>query len=171
MVPPKFPVATFAGFGVGGKTVDPDEITRLLHISPSYFFRFGEQYEGREKVGDEIRKVPRLRPTSVWHIDSRATLNSEEIEDHVAFLLSQIEPAAAEIKNLIADSTVQVQITIWQCGDFGFGLPSDTWRRLAELSKTITVTLWTEEELRNLVRIDAGKEKVSGQEKGTGPFN
>jgi hypothetical protein len=81
--------ATYAVFQLHGNDVDPNALTRVLGISPSY---------GCTKAAvSPFEGFPASDPTGVWAVSSEGKLFSTNLERHLLFLMDVLEPVRAKI--------------------------------------------------------------------------
>jgi hypothetical protein len=77
---------THATFRLLGDALDPEEVTRLLGIKPSFARRKGEKYGNPER--------PVMSRTGIWALESEKSIMSAELGSHLELLLSQLVPKA-----------------------------------------------------------------------------
>ena len=116
-------------FRVIGKDLVPDEITGLLDLRPTVAHARGEMH-----------KVPRvgIRPWSNghWSLCTEKLVASRSVEDHVRFLLDQLEVRTEEVRQILDDHRHRVSISFWweSTVEHGsFELPSSLFERLSHL--------------------------------------
>jgi hypothetical protein len=79
---PSGPVRAFATLRIVGDRFHPSEISQLLHIHPTQAYSKGERYKPGPRGGEIIGK------TGVWYLSTDKLVPSEELTDHLEFLLS-----------------------------------------------------------------------------------
>ena len=123
-------------FFLRGKNIDPDEITLLLGIKPTTKHRVGEIHG---KNQDMVWK------TGLWLLDSTAQVQSTEIEEHIIWVLDQLEPMKLQLTSIMDKSDVHIELRII------FSLFTRNWdsiinvktiERLAELKIPISISTW-----------------------------
>lgn len=82
---------TFVTFRVRGD-FDPSSLGDRLQLTPSYRWAAGEVFGHRH---------PRTRTFSGWFLETRDSVESEEIDEHLCWVLDRIEPRSNEIADLI----------------------------------------------------------------------
>ena len=136
-------------FAIRSEILKIGDITKQLGVEPTRAFEKGVEYQGREKVGHEVRAVIRRHPWGVWHFDTAAFVTGgQPPEEHARFLLGQLEPASRAIQRLMADPMFTVLLTVWYVGPGGFEFVSSTVIRLAALCQRISITSWDADEIR-----------------------
>jgi hypothetical protein len=85
-----------ATFCVYANDLDPPTITLRLGIQPTSSFKRGTPIATR-------RRTYGNHPTGGWLVESRDRVASSQLEDHLTWLLSQLNPAAAEVRELVRD--------------------------------------------------------------------
>ncbi len=94
--------------GFGSLTLDPNEITGIMGISPSHSFYHGE--ECLERIDGHMRI--RGACNGVWQLDSGDHIKSVQIEDHISWLMKFLEPKAKEVQRLMSRDGMSVSIRI-----------------------------------------------------------
>ncbi|MBI3863714.1 MAG: DUF4279 domain-containing protein [Planctomycetia bacterium] len=136
-------VHTHIDFCVRSDRLRLDEISQRLRMQPTHGFEPRDRFLATQRVGEEIRTIERRRPPyGTWHFRTEGLVLSESLLDHAEFLLTNLEPAAEAIRELISDSEYTVGIICWHVGPSGFQLPSPIFARLAALSEWISFTCW-----------------------------
>jgi hypothetical protein len=131
-------VATHIHFGVKGKSLQVEEITRFLGITPTSGFNPHEPYLGKTKVGDEIILVNNNRPSfGVWHFRTEEK-RFPDMVDHALYLLEVLEPAKENIAGLLRSPDYEVVVAFWYEGPVGFDIPANVLSRLASLCHRFT---------------------------------
>ena len=87
---------------IWGKSLDPDQATSLLHLTPSAYHRLGDR---RGKKG--------VWPHAYWGINSENQIISTDLAIHIEWLLNQIEPVQADFMALISTGIPIVDGTYW----------------------------------------------------------
>jgi hypothetical protein len=104
--------------------LDPDRITRMLGVNPTFAGRKGEQVD--------VRGVPLTQSTGSWRYALPAS-PEWELGDAIATLLEQLPPDPALWESLAAWAEVAVvcELHVHDVARSG-NVPPDTWARLAE---------------------------------------
>lgn len=128
------PVVTQVYFSMRGERLFVRDITEQLGIEPTSGFDPHEPYEGRIKIGGEIRTVERNRPAfGTWHYRTEPCVSSLAIEDHALFLLAKFEPLEPILRSFLSGHDIHIRIRLWHVGSTGFDLSASTVARLARL--------------------------------------
>ena len=116
-----------ATFRIMGETLDPDEVTRLLGIEPSFARRKGD------KFGNPKRPV--TSRTGIWALESEKSVISSDLELHLDFLLSSLGSKASILRKLVQEGLEADIFCFWMSGTGRGGpmLGADTIRRIADL--------------------------------------
>lgn len=90
-------------FGIRSDDLNPSIISSELGVKPTWAFSKGESYLGKSLKPEtkEIIYVERQYPWGVWALDTRSLANVMEIEDHLFFLLSILEPKQEELEKYL----------------------------------------------------------------------
>ena len=105
---------------------DPDEITKILDLQPSYVFRKGNLVTSR---------TIHTYSYNIWGLETEAKNDNGFIEEHLDLLLARIEPKIDNFKNLPDESKVVLSCGLsWYNHDERPGL-SFTERHIKLLSK------------------------------------
>jgi hypothetical protein len=83
---------TFATLRIVGKTLSPAEITVRLQLTPT-----------ETKAIGEARGRTAKWPHTYWEFSSRERIHSTELNDHLLWLTSAIEPTLHELQQLQAE--------------------------------------------------------------------
>jgi hypothetical protein len=133
-----------AGFRLAGDRLDPDAITQATGLTPQVSHRKGEP-RPPSRVG---KQLPPWR-SGIWILDSEDGLpqTGNHLEDHLTWLLDQLEPKARTIHRL---SVAQGLNSDFWCGYFmgqansGFGLSAKTIARIVALGADLTFDIYGE---------------------------
>ena len=92
-------------FRIFGKTLDPSEVTILFGREPSYAHRTGERVDWSE----------RPRSQGMWQISSERAVDSPDLEEHISWILDQVEPQSEVLKELTSRDGIQADLfCFWQ---------------------------------------------------------
>jgi hypothetical protein len=122
------------------------EISAFLGVLPTWAFDKGDTYEGKERVDGVARPVIRTHPFGVWHYSSEGLVQGDDIDDHLAFVLAALEPAADRIALLMQNPEVKPGAYLWHVGDLGFTVYSSPLVRLAKITSWVSVSCWPDED-------------------------
>lgn len=76
----------FASFRVRGKSLDPSQITNILHVFPTVAYAKGMKYEAGERTGTLVGR------TGVWLLSTRGTVASDNLVDHLGYIIGILVP-------------------------------------------------------------------------------
>jgi hypothetical protein len=139
------PVKTQIDLCIQGSHLRVDSISDLLGISPTSGFNPHEAYRGKVKIGSSIFEVERNRPSfGVWHFSTGSLVDSNNLDNHAAFLLEKLEGSRPTMESLLQSGQYEVTISIWYVGPAGFDISSRFLVRLAEISNRVRVTCFEE---------------------------
>ena len=90
----------FASFTITGKSLDPEEVSASLRLSPSRAFKEGDRKgTGGDRWGHGL-----------WSISTEGVVEAADLEAHIAWLLHQLEPARSELPGVLAEGAVKGRI-------------------------------------------------------------
>jgi hypothetical protein len=138
-------------FGFTSNTRKLAALSAELGITPSFAFEIGDEVQSRTGI--------HRRGASVWQLRSEGQIASDDIEEHISWLLGKIAPCRLLIQNYIDDVEVVVHIRInCSCPDSigGVSVRSNMMRQLSTLSNRIDVNFIGE--LSESAPTDAGSE-------------
>lgn len=92
----------YAVFMIRGESVDPDEITAVLGISPTRC----------KKRGDPLGKKGRTWSIGLWNISSADLVESGNLEHHILWLLRQLEPVKEHLICFTSRDGVEVSFKV-----------------------------------------------------------
>jgi hypothetical protein len=92
----------YVWFFIRGINIDPNEITYLLGITPSYRFMRGDRHG---ENGQMIRKH------GFWSITSNGKVQSSDLYLHIEWILAQLEPVKSQLNSIISNNDVHAQIS------------------------------------------------------------
>lgn len=108
-------LATHAAIRIFHDDLDPNEITKLLGITPTYSHQKGEDiYEGKLTSGK--------RKTGGWLLDSESQVESRDSRRHIDWLLDHVENKIDIIHELQENGYVIDLLCYW-LSDHGEGGP------------------------------------------------
>lgn len=88
-----------------GKALEPDEVTARLRIEPSYAHRPGEKHD----------RTGRPLPYGMWHLSSEHRVDPHELEEHISWILDQLEPVREAVQEFKSREGVQVDLyCLWE---------------------------------------------------------
>ena len=112
---------TFASLRFKGDRLAPSRVTDILNTLPTLAYRTGEVYKRDQG------HVTRGR-TNLWLLSSAERLDSADLNEHLAYLLSVLYPANSDepvtrLHNLIRDSHVEADVGCFWYGARGARRP------------------------------------------------
>jgi hypothetical protein len=128
-------------FSMASLTKKLTELTIQLGVEPSHSFQLGDEVNSRTGI--------HKRGRSVWQLRSEENVISNDLEEHLTWLLNKIEPSHHVIQQYLDDPDVEVVIRInCHCPDSigGVSIRSVTMQRLAVLSNRIDIGFMGESE-------------------------
>ena len=137
---------TCVDYAIRGESKRTTEITELLGVQPTCAFDEGDTYPSHELVDGVVRPVIRERASNVWHYSSEGLVQSGDINEHLAFVLAALEPAAGRIALLMQDQGLQPGVYLWNVDDLGFIADSPLLLTLAGITSWVAVRCWPEED-------------------------
>lgn len=126
-----------ATFRLFGDALDPDEVTRLLGVKPSFARRKGDKY------GNPARPV--VSRTGIWALESETSVVSPDLEPHVEFLLSQIGSKGPLVMGLRQQGLTADILCYWMSGTGQGGpvLGAETVRRVGDLGVSLNFDFYS----------------------------
>lgn len=119
---------THATFRITGDQLDPDAITKLLGIEPSFGWRKGDVH------GHPTRPV--RSPTGIWAVESKAAVSSTILEEHLAYLLDRIGEPDPSFRSYLRDHDLKPDFFCYWMSATGQGGPAispGTLKRVADV--------------------------------------
>jgi hypothetical protein len=131
-------------FRLTGPALDPDAITRAIGLTPSRSHRKGEA-----RPHPSAGRTPPPWREGLWSLCSEQGLSEtgNHLEDHVVWLLDQLEPHAETLRRLSAEQGLRADV---YCSYFmgqansGFELTARTVARIAALDADFGVDIYGE---------------------------
>src|SRR5262249_715530 len=122
-------------FGVTSLTKKLTELSAQLGISPTHAFELGDEFQTRTGT--------HKRGRSVWQLRSDSEIASNNIEDHITWLLNKLEPFHLLMRKWVEDPEMELIFRIdCRCPDCtgGTSVPSHMMERLSTLSNRIDIS-------------------------------
>jgi hypothetical protein len=136
-----------ASFRLRGDALNPDAITRATGLTPHRAHRKGDHRPSSDRRLEAGR--PELPPwrSGLWSLHSESALprTDNHLEDHLNWLLDQLEPVVEVVKQFCADDDLTADFF---CGYFmhqsnsGFALNTRTLSRIVALGATLGVDIY-----------------------------
>ena len=132
-----------ATFQLRGSRLDPDVVTRAIGIEPSRANKRGEP---------RANNPERTHRTGIWSLKSDEVLSraDDHLDDHLRWLLDQLEPRARELRDVIAEQELDAQFwcaVFMEALNCDFALPPETIGRMAALGATLRLDIYAPENL------------------------
>lgn len=127
---------TYAAFRLLGDLLNPIEITSRLGIIPSKAFAKGQVWD---KAG--IRNCA----TGIWKLSSKGHLETTSLENHLIFLLEQLEPITSGIIQSIGELSLQADFFCYWLSATGHGGPilsPTVLRRISNLQASLSLDFY-----------------------------
>lgn len=121
-----------------GPTLDPQTVTALLGHNPSYAHLPGER---RNRVGKPI-------PHGMWLLTSEKQVESTDPEDHMNWLLDQVEGGAKKLLSYLQSRGAEKDVSCsWEKeGNGGAYFSSALLKRIAAFDLALGITMYFLEE-------------------------
>lgn len=97
------PYLVSALFFIRGKNLNPDEATDLLGILPYLKHKKGDQHGEK---GEMVWK------SGFWSIDTKSLVPSQDIEQHIVWILDQLEKAKDELEAIRSTDGIYIELEI-----------------------------------------------------------
>jgi hypothetical protein len=129
----------FVDYRICSDSLNTEELTNSLGITPSRAFAKGDKYLGKTKNPHsmEISQVWRERPRGIWAVDSRNLSNKIRVEGHICYLLDILEPKKRIIEQYLQQADIYTISTyIWWepiGGQGGYEITNEVLQRLTSL--------------------------------------
>jgi hypothetical protein len=141
---------TRVSFSILGDEIDPEALTDLFNISPTFAARKGEPFR-HPHAPYPLRPgvLPRPSRTGWWELCSIPEVMSNDIEIHLNWLLDQLEPIAERLSAFSSSDIAEgriLTINIVRWASYGgFYLEGEMLQRLAAICDGIRINLWTDD--------------------------
>jgi hypothetical protein len=114
-------LSTFATLRVSGDRLDPARVTAILGVAPTLSYRKGEAYRGGRG------HVARGR-TGVWYVSTREDVDSNELTDHLRYLVAILSPTVASdhiaaLRQLLEQDGLEADVSCFWHGRAGAEKP------------------------------------------------
>ena len=108
----------YCEFAIVSDTIDPDQLTKKLGISPHRFFCKEDTY--KSKHSDSLI----TRPHNLWAVSSEKIISEEQdIKPHILQLKSLLKDCVDILKELRSDNSVELMLWFWfETEDAGIGI-------------------------------------------------
>jgi hypothetical protein len=127
------PTAALCIYGI---SLNPDEITRRMGIKPTESFAKGTIFKSRSgKKG--------LASRGTWILDSDKHINSQDLTDHIRWVLSEIPKHIHRIDRFPGVDDTRLICFYFANKIGGFEMPNDVLIRLEELGLKFQLDIYT----------------------------
>jgi len=132
-IEPGTTLRTFATLRIISKTLNPQDITTKLKLTPSE----------TKDVGD-LRGRSGHWPHGYWELSSREQVDSIDLADHLLWLVTTVEPSTAEIQQLHLEGLRIDIFCFWETSSSqgGITISPDLWRRIGVLNLIVGVDIY-----------------------------
>lgn len=127
-----------ASFSVLGSTLDPEQITAALSLTPDTAF----------KAGDLRGKTANKWQHGFWSISTESEVQSQKLEEHIAWLLDKLEPVSRQLADIRDSSEIHARVfCFWETDRMndGIELSPDLMGRLARLNLQVGIDIYNSE--------------------------
>ena len=116
-----------------GPTLDHRVVTAFLGRQPSYAYLPGEY---RNRLGQP-------QPNGMWQLTSEQQIVSDDLEEHIAWVLAQLEDATISIPEFMRSNGAQSDVyCYWETtANGGVSFSPSLLRRIADLGLSLGVTI------------------------------
>lgn len=128
-------ITSYASICLYGNKLVPNEITKILNQSPS-----SSQTKGEEIIDGGGKRIAQI---GVWTLDSKNYVNSEELVEHIDFLLDNIPGEVGKLNDLPGVELAYITCffivlkcghhliiesdVVEECSDYGLGINIDAY--------------------------------------------
>jgi Domain of unknown function (DUF4279) len=119
---------TYAELRIYGDILDPDDISCQLKLEPTSVQRKGEVREG-------FRGRAKTTKVGGWFLSSEGRVDSLDLRRHLDWLLTQLSPAAEDVKVIAARPEVSMHVTCIWWSKYGHGGPTLWPEQMSELAR------------------------------------
>jgi len=115
------------GFVIRSHDLDPATVTVELGLKPTNAYK----REDLVSPGSDHK-----RPWGLWALDTEGAVDSDELQDHIDYLLDIIFPKQSEIQKYMNDPTCYVAVRVdWQLNYYagGYSVSASRLRKIATL--------------------------------------
>jgi len=114
-------VKTFASLRFMGRKLDPEQVTGILQAKPTIAYRYGDVYMREGENCAEGR-------TGLWLISSEKTVHSNDLNDHLAYLVQIIFSEGSndrldKLRQVMATGDVEADVGCFWSGPPGASKP------------------------------------------------
>ena len=120
------------------RSLEPEEITKLLGVEPTTAYRKGEIY-------NRVREHEIRGRTGLWRLTTDRQLESVELTDHLAYLLAILFPGGSDqfiepLRALIREFDLEADVDCFWYGEHGAKppvIPEDVRAAFARIGATV----------------------------------
>ncbi len=135
---------TYASLRVRGEGLDPDQVTRIMHVVPTTAHRKGDRSPPRGRAGEIVAR------SGVWLLSTEDLVASANLAHHIAHILGVLVPGRQDVGPLVKlhallahNRGLKADIALFWHGRAGAKRPSVP-RVLSEVAKLIPATIETD---------------------------
>lgn len=128
----------YASFTMLGATLDPEQITPALGLTP----------DRASKAGDLRGKTTSTWQHGFWSISTENEVQSQNLEEHIARLLDKLEPVSRQLAAIRESSEIHARVfCFWETNRMndGIELSPDLMGRLARLNLQVGIDIYNSE--------------------------
>lgn len=92
-------------FGVSGDELVPSALSSRLGLQPDWAFAKGEEFQSPTGVHQ--------RHHGVWAIASKSHISSDDLADHIRYILETLDPVRDVVNEIKQDPSSRVSVGIW----------------------------------------------------------
>lgn len=145
-------IPTHVSFIIAYEDLEPNTITRQLGISPTFACREGESFARPYTFARSYKGAPPLpSQEGLWELCSIPSIESNDVDLHLEWLLNKLEPVASKIKSLAKNTTnedyriLQVDVVIEKQSIGGISLSDSSMNRLSLLCDRVDIRFWPDD--------------------------
>jgi len=134
-------IINYVRFGMQSSELLPNMITEELEIQPTRSYARGDEYVTHTS---KTEKGVRKRESGVWQVSSKGTVQTDNLQDHIGYIIDLLHPKQAEIRTILSNPEVYVDVCIWVESDepvHSIMLPSKSVSLLAALCRDINISV------------------------------
>jgi hypothetical protein len=136
MIVSESPNVVYTMFFLRGKGIDPEKVTETLNIVSSYKFKEGDAYGPKKEY---------TRKLGFWSITSDKNVISTNIEEHLLWIIDQLEPVQTKLAFILLQKETYAQLTVvyhLYSREWSSTINPELLRRIAALDIAFGVSLY-----------------------------
>jgi hypothetical protein len=87
-------IKAYATFRVIGDNLNPESVTKILHIIPTFSYSKGEAYNAGKRTGNLVGK------TGLWAFSTDGLVASDNLHHHISYILGMLIPGRQDANPL-----------------------------------------------------------------------